>query len=749
MPASRAKIMLIALVMLVASVLCALPAGAHGYIVRAIPADRSRLERPPTRLQYWFSEDLEPRFSEIKLRDRAGKIIASGGVDQRNQALLALRVPPGLGDGAYVVELRPAFASDGHVIAESRVFFVGESADDVTGVTSEALAIPLEALWRALLNLANFLLFGASLLYTSTLLPAWGRPGSAGVQLPGRVMRRLRNCLAMALALALLANMIALLQQSMAFFNTDATQVIAQNLWQITLIGSRFGDIWTLRLVLLIFCAALLFAAEVFRALMPQLAEGIWRGLPWLGALFIGLTALSSHAAGSTLLPWLALAVDWLHALTVAFWLGGALSLTLVLPVALAPYSEAERQAARRAVMLRFSRIMLPLACLVILSGLYTALNFIGGAAELDTSYGRSLGIKLLLALPVFMLGGWQHIALRPRLAERFSGVYAKLPLLKRASAVIDRRALRLEALFMLAALLAAAWLSATPVPEPSLPPSDVETPQATVKIGDLTVTAAVIPGGPGVNTYDTLVKRDDALVEDLQVFAQLVNAERGIRSPWLSTEEVAAGLYVGAGDEIDRAGQWQLLIDLVDAQGGMRRAAFVWEISQEAAVQQLRPPQAIHLLALFAIAAALALWLYPAARRRIATLKLGWPSLLIAATAIAVSLVIMAAGANMIADQQRRYALRLNPPPGIVNSVLPDAASLRRGEALYRQHCGAWAESADFPSLRRRLDTAGDEFVYEALAAGWRGLAACGAGLGLEARWDMVNYLRTHEERD
>jgi len=134
------------------------PAAAHGYVVRAIPADRSTLERPPTRLQYWFSEDLEPRFSEINLRDQSGAIIASGSVDSQNRALLALRAPPGLADGAYIVELRPAFASDGHVIAESRVFFVGEEVGGVAGQAADDRAIPLEALWRAALNLANELL---------------------------------------------------------------------------------------------------------------------------------------------------------------------------------------------------------------------------------------------------------------------------------------------------------------------------------------------------------------------------------------------------------------------------------------------------------------------------------------------------------------------------------------------------------------------------------------------------------------
>ena len=163
---------------------------AHGYVVRAIPADRSTLERPPTRLQYWFSEDLEPRFSEINLRDQSGAIIASGAVNERNRALLSLRVPPGLSDGAYIVELRPAFASDGHVIAESRVFFVGEEVGGVAGQAADDRAIPLEVVWRAALNLANFLFFGASTLYTLVLLPAWGSSQRSG-GLPPRVMRRL------------------------------------------------------------------------------------------------------------------------------------------------------------------------------------------------------------------------------------------------------------------------------------------------------------------------------------------------------------------------------------------------------------------------------------------------------------------------------------------------------------------------------------------------------------------------------
>ena len=730
----------------------ALNTQAHGYVVRAIPADRSTLERPPTRLQYWFSEDLEPRFSEIILRDQSGAIIANGAVDERNHALLSLRVPPGLGDGAYVVELRPAFASDGHVIAESRVFFVGEVVGDIAGISADDRAIPLEVLWRALLNLANFLFFGASALYAAVLIPAWGSARHPAGGLPPRVMRRLRNLILLALLLAASASLIALLQQSMVFFNTSATQVVEQNLWQVVLIGSRFGDIWTFRIVLLIFCAVLIFVAEYFRELLPQLKNGIWRGLPWLGALFIGLSMVTSHAAGSTLLPWVAIAVDWIHALAVAFWLGGALTLTLVLPIALAPYDAEQKQGALRAVMLRFSRLLLPLVALLIVSGIYNALNFFVTPNDLVTSYGRTLGIKLLLALPVFVLGGWQHIALRPQLLSRLKFALALFPLSARffSESVLERwPVLRIEVLLMLLTLCSVAWLSATPVPEPRLPLTDIEAPQAALTIDGLNLAAAIIPGGPGVNTYDLVASRAGRPATDLQVTMQQVNPERGIRSPWLPAEQVEDGLYTTVGDDIDRPGTWWTLVDVNDSDGNLTRAAFSWDISQAAAVEQSRPPQLIHVLVLMAIAIILATRIYPRARRVIVALNLTPVSLVIAIVVVAGSLSIMAAGALLISEQQRNYELTLNPPPTIINTVLPDADSLRRGEALYREHCLVWqGQSADFRALRNRLDSVRDGFLYGVVTEGWRDLPPCTTDLSVEARWDIVNYFRTFEER-
>ena len=539
--------------------------------------------------------------------------------------------------------------------------------------------------------------------------------------------------------LAFFANLIGLLQQSMAFFNTDAAQVLQQNLWQVVLIGSRFGDIWTFRVVLLIFCAVLLFVAEFYRALMPQLAAGIWRGLPWLGAIFIGLSMVTSHAAGSPLLPWVAIAVDWVHALAVAFWLGGALTLTLLLPVALAPHSPEQRAMALRAVLLRFSRILLPLVALVILSGLYNALNYFASPADIASNYGRTLGVKLLLAAPIFILGGWQHIALRPHLAAR----------IRLHTGMAGSGLLRLEVALMLLTLLAVAWLSATPIPQPEISRANVAAPQAATSLGEFSLSAAIIPGGPGVNTYDTVLKRFDAPAADVEVYLQLVDPQRDIRSAWHKAEPVEDGLYVSAGDDIDQAGLWWTLLDVVELNGAVSRAAFAWQISEAAAVQQARPPHLVHFIVLLGIAAVLVAWSAGRARRLLAALQLTPASLMIAGGAIAVSLGVMVGGALLLGERQRDYELTLNPPPEVVNRVLPDAASLARGEALYREHCLVWqSESAEFRALRNRLASARDDFLYQAVASGWRGLPACGAALSVEARWDVVNYFRTFERR-
>lgn len=752
------------LVPLIFILVYALPTQAHGYIVRAIPEDRSTLQRPPTRLQYWFSEDLESRFSEVNLRDQSGTIIATGGVDERNGTLLSLQVPPELADGAYIVELRPAFASDGHVVAESRVFFVGKEVGGVEGQAADQNAIPLEVVWRALMTIANMLIFGVTVLYAVVLFPAWSSKQYPAGGLPPRVMRRLRNTLIGAVGLAFVANIIALLQQSMVFFNASAIQVIEQNLWQVVQIGSRFGDVWTFRMVLLIFTVVLIFVSEYYRDMMPQLTRGIWSGLAWMGALLIGLTMVTSHAAGSLLLPWIAIGANWLHVLAVAFWVGGIMALVLILPVALEPYQGNQRRQALIVVMSRFSRIVVWMVAIVIITGIYNALNWFITPNDLATTYGSSLVIKLIMVALLLWVGALHHIALRPHLAitiEQLLSTGGVIPISVRQRLIstfdaINQRvsefgcSMQLEFVFVIITLGTVAFLSATPIPEPESLQTTVETPTSTQTVNDFTITSAVIPGGTGVNTYDTVVNKRDAAAIDVTVYLQMIQPDTDNRSDWYLAEQVENGLYVAAGDDIDRIGIWWTLIDIVEPSNNVTRAAFTWDISDDATILQSRDPQVIHILVLLGLVALLMRISYPSISAAYGKLDVTPITGFIAIGVIVGSVVLMIIGAQVVEQQQHVYEATLNPPPERINTILPDSESLQRGEALYANHCLIWqGESNDFSALRNQLNIMRDDALFNVTLNGWRDLPPCAGDLSDTQRWDIINYFRTFEDRD
>ena len=208
--------------------------------------------------------------------------------------------------------------------------------------------------------------------------------------------------------------------------------------------------------------------------------------------------------------------------------------------------------------------------------------------------------------------------------------------------------------------------------------------------------------------------------------------------------------MYVAAGDDIDEAGEWWTLIDIAEEYGALTRAAAVWEISEAASVIQTRPPNIAHFALLLAIVFLLGSLAQRRARQMTRALRLGPASAMLAVGALVVSVGVMVAGALMINERQRQYEATLNPPPERVNFVLPDANSLKRGEALYRERCLVWqGQSADFRALRNRLGRARDDFLYGVVAAGWRDLPACEGALSERDRWDIVNYFRTLEARE
>lgn len=723
----------VGLVFLLALLLSAAPAAAHGYIVRSIPDNRAVLERAPARLQYWFSESLEAAFSSVTVRDQAGHVIATGGVSGDNAALLSVRLPNDLPDGAYVAELRIAFASDGHVVTDTRLFFVGAAVGNLEGSGATTQADPLEVLWRGLTLAATLLLLGTFSLYALVLLPAWGNPKYAAGLLPPRVMRRLSLIIAGALAAALLGNITAIIQQAMVLFNAGPGQVIEQNLWSIARAGTRFGDLWNARVLLLALVAGLYGLSLYFRDEQPGLVRPTWTASAWAMALVIGTFSAGSHAAGSPLLPWVGVFVDWIHALAVGLWAGGLGVLALVLPVALQPYAGDDRRAALLAVLPRFSRLAVVCVVIVVTTGVYSSLNWINRPADLtQTAFGGALALKLVLVAGLLLVALAHHIALRPEQYTRWQGI------VRRVQGFVPT--LRLEALLALLVIGAVGLLSASPVPVPPLPDDVPPPPGGMQAVDDTAVAVMLTPGGPGVNTYDVRVTRGGQPLEGANVRVQWVNPARDWRSRWTVAEDAGGGLYIAAGAEIDRAGEWWMLVDV--SASDTRRAAFAWDIRAEAAIRQSRDPSGLNLLALLGVAAALAWAAYPFARRVYRRLDLNAANVTIVLGVIGATVLFSIIGVVVIQNTQAQYEATLNPPPAVVNPTLPDAASLARGQADFAA-C-EWS-GADWQALVERLPRTRDETLFAAARDGWRSLPPC-AGLDDAQRWDVVNYVRSRE---
>lgn len=732
------------------------PAAAHGYLVRAIPDDRAVLDRAPTRVEYWFSETLEPSFSTITVRDQTGKVIATGGVDANDSSLMAAKLPSGLPDGVYVVDLRPAFSDDGHVVVESRVFFVGKEAGSIDSVAASQQALPTEVVWRILVMSSTMLLFGVFALYTLVLVPAWGSKEHPAGFLPPRVMRRLNGIVWTALALALIGHIVALLQQTTVFFNVDATAAISQGLWNITRIGSRFGDLWSARMVALALVAMLHASGQYLRREYPETVSAFWSANAWLMALVVGTLSAGSHAAGSLIQPWLGIAMDWLHATGVALWAGGVMALVLVLPLALQPYQGETRRLALLAVMQRFSRMATACVVVVVTTGIYSALNWLYTPADLtQTLYGDTLLLKGLLVALLLGVAALHHLALHPDLAAQseqrtaFLGALRQrvVPLFYRLTGLAGAFAatLRLEAVLVGAVFVAVGFLSATPPPAPDF--SQVSPPPArqTQTVDGWTIAATLTPGSIGINTLDTLITRDGQPVDGLDVRLQLANPARDRRTTWQTTENADKGLYVTGASDFDSLGIWWTLVDIRSLDGATSRAAFAWTINDSLTALTARPLGVANVLALLLVLAGIGWVVFPTAQRYYRKLDLRPATLTAVFGVTGITILLIGVGFYVVQDSQRRVAQIQNPPPKIVNTVLPDAASLQRGAALYAAHCQQWETAGDdFAILRDGVDNTRDEVLYDATLNGWRSLPPCTSDLTAAQRWDIVNYFRT-----
>jgi len=111
------------------ALICLIPsvASAHAYLVKSVPAGRATLFSSPAKVQLWFNERLEAKYSSASVYDPDGKRVDADNAqvsgDAPKQLSIALKQ---LQAGRYTVKFR-VLSVDGHVVEQSFPFTIRET----------------------------------------------------------------------------------------------------------------------------------------------------------------------------------------------------------------------------------------------------------------------------------------------------------------------------------------------------------------------------------------------------------------------------------------------------------------------------------------------------------------------------------------------------------------------------------------------------------------------------------------------
>ncbi len=720
---------------------------AHAQLDRADPPPDTVLDTSPPRLQLWFTEPLEPGFSQVQALDASGARVDRGdsAVVPGDPPSMRVSLPP-LDRGVYTVTWQTLSKVDGHIARGSYSLLIGVEAPTTSApVVDTSAVLPWDAVSRWLGYLGTAALLGAALCWQMVLIPLARRLRLSTTLLPP-MQPRLRRLLWAGWAVLAIATLLALIAQTAD--TGGGPGAVGQLLF-----GTRYGTLWLMRAVLVAALAATLWLTRRRpgqSALILLLASGV-----------ILVNSLNSHSAALGALAGPAVAMDWLHFMGVAVWVGGLFVLTLVLPAGLAALPSPQRWAFLARLIPRFSGLAVAALAALVTAGVYLAWLHVGSLDALgQTVYGKSLLVKLALFAPLLLLGAVNLLVLSPRLAAAVAPDGGRVSILGHRFSVMVRG----EAMLAALVLLAAGVLTSVPPARQTYERLVATRPlEMTLPAGDLSLTLTITPARPGVNTFTMRVLDGQRRPVD--------NAERvDMRFTYLSrdmgtTVQVAQpqgdGRYSVRGGFVGVEGRWQVESLVRRAGRDDERTAFRFvvtptsaapETSQPTLVTMLTAPLALLTAGLVALLVLLGLAVYV---RRTSGLRSP------AGAATALLLVALVATAGVVV---------LRPPPTDVQAsgsagaapsqVASTQASLARGEAIYRDECqichgsrgrgdGPLAASlnprpADFRVHMAAGHTDSDLFAWVSDGVLGTSMPPFKASLSVEDRWHVINFIRT-----
>jgi copper transport protein len=750
------RIVLLILLALLAGSLQFLPAPpvfAHSSLVRAQPAPNSVLQEPPARITIWFSEPIEPGFSEIQVLDGQGRRLDNrDSLVARGDIAMAVTLPV-LPNGTYTVAWKNLSTVDGHPVRGSFVFSIGEPLAKVSqpGIQKQPiLRSPAEPVlrWLGLVGiLAAVGGLGFELLITRPVLRR--RDASEAVRrLRERLTPRLLKVVWIAMAVFLAASAGQLLVQTAAVHDLPLYKTLGSPLASI-IKDTDWGHLWLWRMNLLLAMAVVL-GSGLAAAARQQGTSEFFQGFVRSAALALGggvlLTlSLSSHGAALTEVRPAAVFSDYLHLLAAGFWVGGLFHFALGLPMLMRSLAAEERRSVLAALVPRFSTLATLSVGTLIITGIYSGWAQVTVISAVATPYGFTLLAKLALVAPLLLLGAFNLLWVRPRLAkEEKAGRWL-------------RRFVIAEAILAALVLLSVGLLT-TLEPARQVASRQIAAQESSLVFSDLVegmrITLRIEPAQVGVNRVElSLVDVRGTPVSnasDVSLRLKYLNADLG-ENP-ATTVPAGQGKYVLEKALLTIAGPWQAELVVRRPDAFDARTAFRFNVALGAGpTGSVITPSPRTGKVLWAVELVLLGFLFLG----VGILLDGWRTRT-GAGVMAPGVAAVLAGLFLLYTSQ---IAGVRGPEPLRNPFPPNPKSLNVGQRLYQQNCqschgvtgrgdGPLAAGLKPPPLDLSVhvplhpEEAVFHFIRDGVASTamqpWRGK------LTDEEIWHVVNYVKT-----
>ncbi|TVS04463.1 MAG: hypothetical protein EA407_04045 [Rhodobacteraceae bacterium] len=263
----------------------------------------------------------------------------------------------------------------------------------------------------------------------------------------------------------------------------------------------------------------------------------------WPVLLAWGLAALAFASAGHAARAEPMVPLVFVHAMALIFWAGALPRLLLAL-----------RRPDAEALMLRFSRIALPMvAALVVLGGVLEWRQIEAVSALTSTTYGWIYFGKMGLIPCVLALAGYHKLRLTPLLAS--DGALARMRF---------NRSLWLEPGLMVLILALTAGFRLTPPPRAM---AEIAEARAEVHLHGRETMADIvlIPGRPGQNTVEIVtLYRDFRTFRPIEVTLFFSMPEAGLKRLEARAEMGEDGIWTAGAIHLPQAESWDIVADIL-----------------------------------------------------------------------------------------------------------------------------------------------------------------------------------------